>query len=177
MGWKEAEQRYQRGETLTDQKAEDFVARRVLRGLSLVQRQLPTVERKLFGTVDFDEAQWPRTKAVLQQALINSGHAGLVKQWVVDALSVTGKHKDVLDRWEMLADYDEERCETEFPVILARAGNIGIAYSAVAHSWHGLPSWLRPRYTALAIIGGYTIIVQDLEHFISQFGPFEWGLE
>lgn len=74
------------------------MARRVLRGLGLVQKHLPAVERAIFGEAEFDEAIWPRTKKLLTYALTTEGFGDYIRDRSFECYETDGKHKDILER-------------------------------------------------------------------------------
>ena len=65
MGWQEARAKHKLSGPLNDQKVEDLVARRVLRGLGYVAKQLPELERALGFRDTWDDPMWPRVRKVL----------------------------------------------------------------------------------------------------------------
>jgi len=164
MGWQEARKRYQEAETTTDQKIEDLVARRVLRGLGLVQRNLPTIERMCYDESYPDEAIWVRTERIVKRV-------GQLKGFPVNfdyvLCETTPAHKEPFERLEM---FDGKRGLR--PVILTRlkGSTQSLAYSV----WwdNELTAFLDPPYTVLKRQGECLIAVQDTEKFFAQL---EWG--
>lgn len=160
MGWLEAQKRYQTGDTITRQTVEDLVARRALRGLGLVQRQLPVVERMLYDENYPDEALWVRTERILKRTAQLNGFPQAFDYILCDT---TKTHKEPLERLEMFDD------SIVRPVILTRLKDTkqSLAYSI----WLGdeLDEYLEPPYTALKRQGDYLIVLQDTEKFFAQF--------
>jgi hypothetical protein len=166
MGWKEAQKRYKQRETLTDQKAEDLVARRVLRGLGLQEKWLARAERLIRGEVLQDEALWPRTLWLLKRGLVLAGQLRLSKV-PIDVFWARKDHKDILERLELGQDGP-----IYGPIILTRVRSTttSLAYSVWPRDEVGK---LVPPYSVIAeTIGGEHIAVQETEHFITQFGPY-----
>ena len=85
MGWKEAQTKYHKGLALTDQKAEDLVARRVLRGLGLVQRNVPWVMRSIFSGYDIDEPLWHHVQDILRYVFVQTPYmVGAANHWRIE---------------------------------------------------------------------------------------------
>lgn len=160
MGWQEARKRYQDLETTTDQKVEDLVARKALRGLGLVQRQLPIVERMMYGEAYLDEAIWMRTDRILQRT-------GTLKCFPVKfeyvVCDTTATHKEPLERLEDIRLQGGVR-----PVMLTRVK--GTTQSMAYSVWKPteLTEFLEPPYTVLRKVGDYLVAVQDTERFFAQ---------
>lgn len=179
MGWKEARNRYANLTVLSDQKVEDLVARRVLRGLGLTEKQIWDAERVVFGFVKDDKALWVRTfellKAVWKSQAIWGGELN------IEVISSTN-HKDVLDRIVEIANSGITP-----PVFMTRTKGSGISltYDYFQVGFGTDEHELQPPYTVLAevMIPGSgedkvqqrcRIVVQDTELFVSQFGPYTW---
>jgi len=171
MGWKEAQERYRKLETLTEQTVEDLVARRVLRGLGLVARQLPQIEKVLFADPQYDTALWPRAKRLLEYAWARNGYLGALK-WRTEVYETNVDHKDIMDRLEPglseLAVQDYRFVRAARPLFLTRMKNTtdSFAYSL----WFPLElEQLEPPYTVLRKEHGILIVLQETERFVSQF--------
>ena len=173
MGWLEAQDRYHKGETITDQAVEDLVARRVLRGLGLTQAGLPQVERAIFGTVDYDEAQWPRTLRMLKYALTAEGFANYAEHHVFECYESTGDHKDILGRLEEVPGR-----EVTHPVFLTRIKGTTTSMTYTVWNRESLPAYIKTPFSAIAEIRGLDeigdgtdnlVIVQETEHYVRQF--------
>ena len=167
MGHLEAQERYRQGKTLTDQTVEDLVARRVLRGLGLVQKHLPAVEKIIFGEADYDEAIWPRTLKLMKHAFHVEGHAYYIERHVFECYEASGKHNDILERLNMVPPG-----ELELPVFMTRIKNTqtSVTYS----TWKPAVLDLVTPFSAIAEIGKNTenhvyVIVQETEHYVKQF--------
>jgi hypothetical protein len=156
MGWKEAQRRYKKGETLADQSIEDRVARRVLRGLGLPVKELPRIERMWFGDADFDEALWPRTLAVWKRV-----HQVYHRFTSVEVVKLDHRrgYKDIMDRLDEVQADDSVR-----PVFMTMETTSGVAYIAIPET--ELFMSLTPPYKALDEINGMHLIMQDIEHYV-----------
>ena len=180
MGWLEAQERYHQGKTLTDQSVEDLVARRVLRGLGLVQKDLPRVERAIFGEADFDAAIWPRTLKLMRYALRMEGYGRYAEDPVFECYEATGgDHKDILER---LSEVPID--EILKPVFMTRikGSTTSMTYSLWDKTVTGMGQTLIPPFTVLTEIPQTTawLVVQETESFIRQFmlkDLFRSGLE
>ena len=180
MGWKEARSRYTNLTSLSEQKVEDLVARRVLRGLGLTEKQIWDAERAVFGLVKEDIALWPRTlellKAVWKAQAIWGGELN------IGVLSVRTDHKDVLDRIN-----ETVAMGVIPPIFMTRIKGSGssLTYSYIRIGFGTEEHELQPPYTVLTevMIPGTgedsiqqrcRVVVQETEHFVKQFGPYEW---
>jgi len=155
MGWLEAREHYKTGETLAGQNVEDLVARRVLRGLGLVSRQVPEIERALHIKGDtYDQPLWLRTRTILQAITTQSD-----RQWVfgvdedtpglfrIDVRETDPHHKEILELSDMLCE-----AHTPYPLFLTRVKNtqVSLAYFLMRHEdtdnhkLHITASWLKP---------------------------------
>lgn len=168
MGW--IEQRQQALAAGVDKSSDDMVARRVLNGLDLVERELAPVERALFGESNNDALLWARVEAVLKTALRRK----MRTPPSYEALHVNGKHTDMIER------YGEMRAES--PVIarstryLARVGKTKkcLVYFVVVTSEPQAFSIIRCPFHAVARWGDDMLLVQEIEKHIEQYGPYDW---
>jgi hypothetical protein len=76
MGWIERGDQYKQLKRLGSKSTEDKVARRILRGLNLVESDLPHIEKELFGKYDDTNVLLDRVKAVLQVYIGRKKHLG-----------------------------------------------------------------------------------------------------
>lgn len=188
MGWLEARRRYTEGETLATQAVEDLVARRVLRGMGFVGRQVPELEKALGIKSDFNTALWPRTYQLLRSM---GGHSG--KSWIfgfdrtnpgyfeIDVRETEHHHKNMLDMIPMFIQHKDR----PHPLFLTRVKDTqtSLAYYLLRHdidcnnTLQINAAWLVPPVQFIAEAGPWWIVVQETEHFISQFGPYQSPLE
>lgn len=175
MGWKEAQERYRQGKTLTDQAVEDLVARRVLRGLGLTQPLLPKVERAIFDNAEYDEALWPRVKRLLFYALEVSGYAYYVNEhdFEVYETDSDSSHKSIFER------FDAALPDIIRPVFLTRIKGTTTSMTYRAISPDDLHE-VEPPFNAIASskifkasedehVVPAVLVVQETEHYIKQF--------
>ena len=167
MGWQEAQRRYKKRETLADQSTEDRVARRVLRGLGLTAKQLPTVERNLFGDADFDTALWPRTLAVWKRVAPVYHRVRTVEVVKLDARR---KHEEILERLEEVEADDGVK-----PVFLTIANTVKVGWAYIPVREYDPLNNCKPPYKVIAELNGMYLILQDIEQYVAGNGPF--GLE
>ena len=182
MGWQEARQRYRDGSTLNDQKTEDLVARRVLKGLGLVERQIGLIEYRLFGEATQDTALWPRTYAVLRAMAAASGSPrtfGFDRkdpgEFEIEVREVGQHHEEILEMLPLL----EQHVERPHPVFLTRVRDtvVSRAYLLVDPSEIETKHWTRPPINFLAEAGRWWLACIDTERFIAAFGPYRNPLE
>lgn len=177
MGWKEAQERYHQGRTLTDQSVEDLVARRVLRGLGLTDKGLPRVERAIFGNVDYDEALWPRTLKMLKYALQTEHWGWYAASREFECYEAKGgDHKDILER---LADLPAG--EVIRPVFMTRlkGTTTSMTYSVwckdslhvLATPFSAISEMQVPEDTQTGVskLRRVVVVVQETAHFVKQF--------
>ena len=164
MGWKESQRRYKKRETLADQSTEDKVARRVLRGLGLSAKQLPILERRLFGKADFDEALWPRTLAVWKQLARVYHRCRAVEVVKLDARR---GYNEILERLEEVDAEDGVK-----PVFLTIANTVkqGWAYIPMAEDYP-MRSFTPP-YKVLETINKMQLVIQGIEEYVASQGPY-----
>ena len=182
MGWQEARQRYRDGSTLNDQKTEDLVARRVLKGLGLVERQVGLIEYRLFGGATQDTALWPRTYAILRAMAAAAGSPRTFGfdqkepgEFLIEVREVGQHHEEILEMVELLGDV----MDRPYPVFLTRVRDTTIsrAYSLIDPEDIGIQCWTRPPINFIAEAGAWWIACVDTERFIEAFGPYRNPLE
>lgn len=170
MGWKEARSRYTTLSTLSEQKVEDLVARRVLRGLGLTEKLIWDAERAVFGQVKDDQALWVRTKELLK-AVWHSEAKGLKLN--IEVCWVKPDYKDVLER---MAEIEEQ--DLASTIFMTRTKGAEQSITFVNMRDMDMIDLLTPPYNVLrkkAQQEDNTLtITQETEHFIAQFGPYTW---
>lgn len=181
MGWIEAKKRYDDGITLADQKTEDLVARRVLKGMGFVQRQLPDLERVLDIPIDRDQAVWPRVEAALYALALRSDRSGIFGSgraqpgmFVIDVRETEAKHKLIKDMEPMFAAHKSK----PHPLLLTRVKGLqeSLAYFPVGvGDFDFMNAFLQPPFSVIARFGDWWIVVQETTHFIRQCGPYRLG--
>ena len=182
MGWMEAQARYKDGSTLASQRVEDLIARRVLRGMGFVERQLDALERALHIKKDYDAALWPRTEAVLRTCAFREsmflGPSANEPGWfTIDTREVNADHKEILT----LVPELEECVKPPYPLFFTRVKNTqqARAYYLLRNESdpHGIvparlyrehAHWVQPPVSFLASVGPWWLTVQEIEHFVSQ---------
>ena len=172
MGWMEIKDKYAEGISATPQEVEDVVARRVLRGLGLTEKRLPDAERFTFGEAKYDDSLWQRTYRLAHIGLRQAGVRGVN----LETLKVNGKHKDVATRFTEAIEEDPKHANT---VYLTRIGKTKKALAYALSGLTGAPGGisltrLKPPFVVQDSVMGYGLIVQNIEDFIEQFGPYEW---
>lgn len=174
MGWLEVSEQYV-DQPRGTQNIEDLVARRVLRGLSINPAKLDSYESRLFGDRPEDRTLWQRTKQILDSMMMRERPI-TYRTWEIELGEGLSNHKAALDKLSLLEDLME--APDNYPVLFMRIKN---SKTALAYSvWRPENTiLLTPPYTALKAIQvasiTHHIIVQELEQFIKQFGPFNWG--
>ena len=169
MGWKTVQDQYRQQKTLASQPVEDLVARRVLRGLGLVQRQLPQAERAILGHVDTNISLWDRVKPIWKY--LDRNMIGIAAKLDIEVVESKPDHKDIIERFEIALTADL-KC---LPLFLTRVKNtkISLAYSA----WdHDDAHMLKPPYNIIAAVNNYRITVQATAPFVEQFGPYDLSI-
>lgn len=157
---------------MTEQKAEDLIARRVLNGLGLTEKQIWDAEKAVFGDPNQDDALWVRTLTLLKAVWRQTN--GTPTDPIM-ALWTKRDHKDVIDRYkECLSN------GVQLPIIMARIKETetSITYQALTNTEIGLT--LHPPYSVIVeledrnTMNTIHLAVQETSHYIKQFGPYEW---
>ena len=173
MGWKERQDKY-KGITLNSQADEDLVARRVLNGLNLVERQLVRAEYTSFGEADTDEPLWPRVRKLIAFAWYQPGSTAqaisLNSIFSKPVVVPSKEHADVLER------IDEWYQGTNLlqPIIMVRKKNTKLSYTYSVWVSETIGKHLAAPFTVIADKEFHKVVVQTTEHFVSQFGPYSW---
>jgi hypothetical protein len=176
MGWKTAQQKYKTGRALSNQKVEDLVARRVLKGLGLTAKQLPAVERHLLGQADFDKALWDRVHAVLRAVwLRQGGTAHFVRQnYRIEVCEDNAKHGLALARMtEALETMPENWVLSAMepaPILLTRVKDTLVSLAFMPVWPQGNMQWLTPPLNVVAQCQDWWIIMQPTDKFIANLG-------
>ena len=169
MGWKEAQRRYRKREALADQSVEDRVARRVLRGLGLVQRQLPDMENRLFGKADFDEALWPRTLAIWKR-LAPVYHR--VRTVEVLKLDQRRGHAEILERLEEVDKDDPVK-----PVFFTILDTIKDGWAYIPVNEDSRIGDFKPPFKIVDQLNQMYIVLQPIDTYVANKGPYELGID
>lgn len=192
MSWQEAKKRYENGDTLAKQQTEDLVARRVLRGLGFVERQLFDIEKALDLRDRGDMALWPRTFDVMQLMLARRGWLGEIfgtigkteATYSVEVQESDPQHKPILELLPLFAAHKN----APHPMYMTRVKGtkLSLTYYLVSAMFYGpegsreadMYALLTPPVNVIAAAGiHWWLVAQETEHFISQFGPFKSPLE
>lgn len=145
------------------------MARRICKGMGLSVDNLGRLEKIMFGVAYFDDALWLRVKRVMFQfwttTCVNVPRC--INTANIMALDGDKKHKDVLERCaEVISTHMHD---TLFAV---RIKNTKTALMYSIWPIDTPLSQLEPPYTALLRIADRMVVIQDLEHFIEQYGPY-----
>jgi len=169
MGYLEAQNRYKEKRGLAKQSVEDLVARRVLRGLGVVQKDVPRLDKDLFGDHDYDEALWPCVLRMWKYIMERTHNAAFFKAHQILVLEVGEKHKEVLDRLDTI-QYED----IVTPVILTRirGSKISMAYLCRRPEDVGM---LTPPYKVIKEVNGFHLTMVETEAYIKSLGPFDLG--
>mgnify|MGYP000400755196 CR=1 FL=1 len=169
MGWVEQRNQYKKGNTLSGQEVEDLVARRVLRGLGLVQKDLIRVERHLFGEVDCDTPIWPRVLAVWKRLLYTKNN----RYFDVTTVEVVpyDKRRKYACITERIEDIDPD--DIPRPVFFTRIDKTGIAF--IPMKPRDVGAGMKPPYKVVEEVNGMHLAVQEIEAYVSGLGPY--GIE
>lgn len=181
MGWREIQTFYRDGNSPNRQKVEDLVARRVLNGLGLIERELPAVEKELAIRQPPDAPLWNRVKD-----LLNAVSGGMFldsdpfrRQYALDCRQTDQKHKailDSLDTIEAVANTSKRGC-----IVMARVDDRREAVAYVAEKDEpGVrpPDWLmRPSAILLASSGTHFVWCRQLEALVSDMkAHYKWNV-
>jgi hypothetical protein len=169
MGWLEARAKHLSSGAVNEQHVEDLVARRVLKGIGIPDTRLVSSEYRLFDESTPNETMWTRASRILFH-LWAQHTPNLAQYWRVEAYKATGRHKDILKRMAILEDVPIT--VRPLPVFLTRIKQTrqSLAYIVVPPEDKGI---LTPPALYLANLGPFEVYIQDTEHFISQFRPYE----
>ena len=181
MGWREIQTFYREGNSPNKQKVEDLVARRVLNGLGLIERDLFKVEKELGIKTDFDMPLWPRVKDVL-----NAVSAGMFsdsdpfrREYTLDCRDTDPKHKPILDHLdeiEAVANTSRRGC-----IVMCRVDDRREAVAYVADKNEPdvrPPAWLmNPCAVLLADSGTHFVWCRRLETLVADMkAHFKWAV-
>jgi hypothetical protein len=171
MGWKEAKQRYLKKPTLSEHGDQDLVARRVLRGLGLVEREIWQTEEALFGHVKDTLELWTRAVQLLQITWQATGCA--LAKTRLETLVSNPDHKDVLLRLSDIAEND-----LLFPVYLTRVKGTKVSLAYYTIPADSLHYNVEPPFKVVGELVArkikHWVVVMETEQFIRQLGPYTW---
>lgn len=162
MGWTEARKRYLEGATTVKQTTEDLVARRVLKGMGLVDKRLPAIEKQLFGEVRYDDALWVRTLSVFQYHLHRKG-----LNYVIDVYDTEPGHKSILERINGVPNEAVNDI-----VLLTRVKSTTLSWMYRVVSPCNIGSSMQPPFLVIAESGDKWIVTQETELWVKQHGEF-----
>lgn len=177
MGWKEAKSQYKKGRMLTGQGSEDIIARRVLRGLGFVQKDIYSLEHALFSEVYENDTLWARTQKVLKALYTRNGLGHLYRTWYIEATDDSLDGKDTKHR---LSVANEMEPATQ-PVVFCRIKNSKTALVYTLVDSNDITEYTPP-YRVIGLVSDdesqqdahpRLILTQEAEHFIAQFGPYK----
>ena len=99
---------------------------------------------------------------------------------MLEVLPCTGKHTDIVSRFEELYDNEDNILPVAYLTRVAKTTR-SLAYylvnpSGEADYYHSVDP-LKPPFTALTRLGPFWIVVQDTDKFIEQYGPYDWSTE
>ena len=175
MGWKEAQEAHRQLGSLNKQTVEDLVARRVLKGLGLTPARLYAAERELFGRTDGDDPIWARTYRVLEGVWNREvATQGLLRYWRLEVVTAKDRpgHVDIMDRLSILAAVVSPEARP-LPVLLVRYGKSTRSAAYVVMAKADTQYALKPPWIVLFDLGPhFQVHLQQIDHFVEQFGPY-----
>lgn len=186
MGWQEARAKHKLSGPLNDQKVEDLVARRILRGLGYVAKQLPELERALGFKDTWDDPMWPRVRKVLGALAWASNVKvfpleGVVGLYEPDVRETGPGHKQMLEliRDMFIAAGPQPLVFTRIKGTQTSLAYFTMRYGDTFHeACHINSGMFKPPFS---IIGEHQpnlwIACQDTEQFVAQFGPYKRVLD
>ena len=170
VDWRERRDFYLQQGRLEDQKYEDMLAGRILRGLGFKQPQrlIYRVEQQVLGMTRGEQPLWPRAKEIFQRLLAQGPYVQLAYMFEMEAFMVKD-HEEALER---MSAVDWQSGKTR-PVLFTRIKNttqcfvyafwqpeeltfIKPPFMVHPSEWH--PRWLFTQ--------------QEAAHFVAQFGPY-----
>ena len=168
MGWMERQKPYKDGSKITAQSAEDMAARRVLKGLGLpnANKALYAAERQLLGEEKADAPLWDRAEPLLTYCLSRSGHRDLVDRWIMQTLEIK-RDKELIERIELVDEYKDQ-----VPLFFVRRKDKKDAYAYSLWTPEEIGTQLTPPYKVVTTCVGRLLAMQDIVHFVRQFGPY-----
>jgi hypothetical protein len=173
MGWKEQREAYKKQKRLTEQKTEDLVARRVLRGMGLVQRQLPQAERYYLSTYTPDDPVWDRVLRIWRAALCKN-HRARPEGFRVEVYEGDMHHKEALARLDFVEGVEADLEVT--PILFMRIRNTTEALAYMPVTPDHLVDFFDPPFRVPAKLGQYWLLVMTVEEFVKQHGPYDRSL-
>lgn len=180
MGWQEARDKHRAGGSLNALASEDLIARRVLKGMGLVQARLYDVEHALHIRDTSNTPLWERTLEVFRQVALRSGirkfgydrtNPGMFE---IELKEVGPHHKEIME----LVPLFEALTTPPYPLFLTRLKGTqqSWAYFVLERDGDGSVTvpWLQPPFTVIKELeSGFWLAVQETEKFIAQFGPYQ----
>ncbi len=177
MGWKEVKRKYERSAKAggIDQNAGDMLARRIAAGLGgLKLADLYTAERTLGLNLDPDTTMLNRAIRVWQTA---PSDVDYIRYRTIRACKMDAKGNPLPHPQERDALLNGG---SESPTVLI--GRLSDNKTAIAlYPWFAIDAsfisgiWRRPPFAVLAAseCGGCWLVKQELQLFVSQFGPYQ----
>jgi hypothetical protein len=171
--WQKQRRTYREQGRLTDKRHEDLLAVRILRGLGVTDHQkgIYKLERGLLGAEHGDLPLWDRTKAVFDRLLCTRSLPcdWMNRRWLIEPYLIKN------DR-EMLERIGLDEWVDQSPMFFARVGLSPICKAFVLVE----PTELRNFTPPFAVLdypakADMRLVVQEAQHFVEQFGPFDWG--
>lgn len=186
MGWQEARKKHKASGSVNSQGAEDLVARRVLRGLGYVQKDLPALERAYRFRDTWDDPLWARVRRVMDPVMRESGvklcAGSCPGLYDIEVREVTNDHASAEKLFKELID-DCRLGDPPLPLFLTRVKGTTVsrAYFPVyygqelagctCHVDSGL--WKPPFTVVSRLTDTLWLMCQDTEHFVAQLGPYK----
>ena len=174
--WQARRKLYRDAGRLDDQKYEDMIGRRVLRGLGVREKDIGLLEASLAGMQSPEQPLWPRVRALLPalRNKINEVAPFVLPEWKADAVLSAPMSPSLTVRLMLMTPARDLR-----PLILAM--EMSGSHRQILHNdglavtyWHvDELMYLKPPYRVDVYLDDYRAVVQSIVTFFRQFGPYE----
>jgi hypothetical protein len=170
--WRERRAFYLQQGRGDEQKHEDMLAGRILRGLGITspQRHICHIEQRVLGYVRKDQPMWPRARDIFVRLLAHGPYRDWAEWWQIAAVPEVKEHAEALER---LTETDWRSLVGMRPLLFARVHNTCNCYTYTTYRMEEL-SRLHPPFTVHPDPGypEWLTIRQEVAHFVQQFGPY-----
>ena len=154
---------------LTNQNADDMICRRIWKGLGIKgvynKKRLGEVEYFLTGVIQYDTLEITRTIDLMVYCITKTGKEW---PWTCETLEIT-KSEDVQER----INPNDAKANIPLPLFLTRS-----KHDTEIGAWALFPkdrigTFFTPPYHVIKGDPECDFVVQNLEAFIRQFGPYD----
>jgi len=167
MRWKDKVEQY--ANRMTSSGADDMICRRVWKGLGLSgaysSQKIGEIEKLLTGGANYQALDIQRVMAVAMECILRSGKSW---PWTYETLEISSS-EDVQDRIDSNGRIEIDK---PWPLFLARLKSNTTVLSYALHPRDQIGTFFTPPYQVIKgdMLGDF--VIQDVEAFIRQFGPF-----